>query len=298
MSAITIRGLRRQIVIDAAWRESPLGVLETSPRFVWDEPSPAPERLHVETFGLHHRLQLPSGEWLEGSLRDLTVNIDLRLLRHELANAGSAVLPAVVLRDPAQRRVLFVGDPRTGKTWLALALIAVGWRYETDGWVLVRPDGLVGLPRTLRLARIPPGLPDWMIDRIETAGRIETDPAAPQRVIDPRHLAPPGADNDWCLGRARPTALMLLELNPGGRNGARRLAADDGFARVLGLCLGQMSARSAALLRLHLTNVPLVRLRMGRHAGLVPLIDSVVEALEPVLPAIDQADCDLMLRSI
>lgn len=280
MPPIVVRGLRRQLVIDAAWRESPLGLLETRPRFAWDEPDPTLEWLAVEPLGRHHQLQLPSGERLQGSLRDLAVNVDLRLLRHELRHAGTAVLSAAVLRDDSRRRVVFLGDGPTGKTWLALALMAGGWRYETDGWVLVRPDGLVGLPRTLRLGPTPPGLPVWMRERIETARCIETDPAAPQRVLDPRHLAPAGADRDWCLGRERPAALMLLELNPGGRNGARPLATDDGFARVLGLCRGHMSARSAALLRLHLTGVPLVRLRLGSPDGIAPLVHSVVEALQ------------------
>jgi len=97
-------------------------------------------------------MRLPSGRVLEGSLRDCAAQLDRRIARNAItAENGALALPAAILRNPFSGRIAFIGGRQTGKTLLSLALMAAGWHFEGDEWAIARLEGVVALPRTIRL---------------------------------------------------------------------------------------------------------------------------------------------------
>ena len=150
LQPILIRGLSHTYDIDAAWSETPLAFTRTTPDLF--APVPVVEPIAVEGTGPPYKLRLPSGRWLEGSLRWLAFQLDqFLMLQAIVAAAESLVLRAALLRDPRGVRVAFAGGKGTGKSWLSIALLATGWHFEGDAYAVVRREGIVALPRTLRL---------------------------------------------------------------------------------------------------------------------------------------------------
>jgi hypothetical protein len=83
--------------------------------------------------------------------------------------AETGFLAHGALLQKGERRLLLSGEPGAGKTTLALALAAAGWRYGGDDIVRIRPDGAVqGVPfaaavkdgSVALLSEIWPGLRD------------------------------------------------------------------------------------------------------------------------------------------
>lgn len=258
MQPILIRGLKRSFRIDAAWAGTALDYLRATPETF--ETSPVPEPIAVERAGAVYRTRLPSGQVIEGSLRWLAFRLDQTIQRQALAAETEALhLPAAILRGPNGARAAFVGGIRSGKTWLALALLAAGWSFEGDGWIVTRCGGVVALPRTLRL-RVPPrALPRQLRERVEHAPRLRIDSLEEIRAIDPRIFG-----GDWTLRSDPLAAILFLELNPGGRSSLHRVDQDRAFQRALDLCHGRMTGSAAAALRKAVGGARNFRFGIGR----------------------------------
>src|SRR5262245_49732200 len=87
---ILIRGLKRSFVIAGDWSNSALAALQTTPDLLQTEP--IPEEIIVAPAGPHYRMPLPSGQMLEGSLRDCATQLDMQLLHQAIANEGEALV--------------------------------------------------------------------------------------------------------------------------------------------------------------------------------------------------------------
>jgi hypothetical protein len=264
LQPILIRGLSRAYSIDAAWSQTPLEFMRTSPDLL--APVPDVEPIAVEGTDPLYKLRLPSGRWLEGSLRWLAFQLDQFLMHQAIAAAAeSLVLRAALLRDPGGARVAFAGGKGTGKSWLSIALLATGWRFEGDAYVVVRREGVVALPRTLRLNTPLRALPQSWREPIGLAPCLRCDGAEEVRAVDPLIFG-----NDWTLRSGRLDAILFLELNRGGRGGLLPLDPDGAFGRALDLCHGRMTGLSAAALRTAVAGASNFRLRIGS-------IDAAVE---------------------
>jgi hypothetical protein len=274
---ILIRNLKRAFVIAPEWADTPFGALRAAPEIFG--PEPAQEAIAVERLGRHFRVRTPSGRVLEGSMRELACRLDSAILREGLsADAGALVLPAAILREPGGGRIAFVGGRRSGKTWLSLLLLESGWRFEGDGWALARADGFVAAPRTIRVRDVPPNLSPEVRARIESAPLLQEDVRDNMRSVDPWRLA-----GDWTLRNGALEALFFLEINPGGRDSVRCLTPEEAFGRALALCQGDMSALSAALLRMAVAKPKAFRLRLGEAQRSVEIVAQALSRPETAL---------------
>jgi len=273
LQPILIRGLSRTYSIDAAWSQTPLAFTRTTPDLF--APVPDVEPIAVEGTAPPYKLRLPSGRWLEGSLRWLAFQLDQFLMLQAFAAASeSLVLRAALLRDPSGARVAFAGGRGTGKSWLAIALLAAGWCFEGDAYVFARREGVVPLPRTLRLHTPLRALPPAWREPIGLAPCLRCDGGEEIRAVDPRIFG-----NDWTLRSGPLDAILFLELNRGGRGGLRPLDPDGAFRRALDLCHGRVTGLSAAALRMAVAGASNFRLRIG----------SIDSAVEHVTKAMSQA---------
>jgi hypothetical protein len=276
LQPILIRGLSRTYSIDAAWSETPLAFTRTTPDLF--APVPDVEPIAVEGTDPPYKLRLPSGRWLEGSLRWLAFQLDQFLILQAIAAAAqSLVLRAALLRDPRGARVAIAGGKGTGKSWLSIALLAAGWRFEGDAYVVVRREGIVALPRTLRLRTPLRALPPSWREPIGLAPCLRCDGGKEVRAVDPRIFG-----NDWNLRSGPLDAILFLELNRGGRGGLRPLDRDGAFRRALDLCHGRITGSSAAALRMAVAGASSFRLRIG----------SIDAAVEHVMKATSQTMTD------
>ena len=277
MQPIVIRGLSRNYQIDAAWSQSPLAFLRTAPEM----PGPAPffERIEVLAADGHFRSNLPGGPKLWGPLRWLAAQLDAAIFREEFfAQSSDLILPGAILCDSAGRRVGLLGGPKTGKSWLAMALLSAGWRFEGDARLLVQAEGVRAMPRTIRLRdplrALPPAWREIAASAPCLAPSLEDPNAYELRAIDPRLFG-----RDWRLSLGPVQAILFLELNPGGRGALRPLDSTRAFRYALDMSQGPLTSRSAAALYRIVASAATYRLRIGR----------TFEAVEHVFRALQDA---------
>lgn len=257
LQPILIRGLKRSFTIAPDWSDSPLAALRTTPDLFG--PEPALEAITLTRAGRYYRMRLPSGRVLEGSLRDCAAQLDRRIARNAIAaENGALALPAAILRNPFSGRIAFIGGRQTGKTLLSLALMAAGWHFEGDEWAIARLEGVVALPRTIRLWDDPRAAPSYLRQFVEDAPILCVGLGENMRTLDPRCLGGP-----WTLQIGSLAALVFLEQNPGGQGGVYTLDTESAFRRALALCVGRMNGRAAAALRLAVASAPSFRLQIA-----------------------------------
>lgn len=262
MQPILIHGLSRSFQIDAAWSQSPLAFLRTQP----DLPGVAPpfERIEVEAADGHFRSRLPGGPQLTGPLRWLAAQLDAAIRREEnAAQSGYLTLPGAILRDSTARRIALLGGPRTGKTWLSMALLSAGWQFEGDARFQVRPEGFGALPRTIRirdpLRALPPAWRELAAISPCLAPSLDDPNLYELRALDPRLFG-----GEWRLMSGPVQAILFLELNAGARGALHPLDLTRAFRYALDLSKGLMTSRSAAALYSVVAGAATYRLRIGR----------------------------------
>lgn len=262
MQPIVIRGLSRSFEIDEAWSRSPLAFLQTAPDFL--SPAPRFERIEVVGADGHFRSGLPGGPGLWGPLRWLAAQLDAAIWREEKASMHSDLtLPGALLRDPAGKRVALLGGPKTGKTWLSMALLSAGWRFEGDARLQVLRDGVRAAPRTIRLRdplrALPPAWREFAATCPCLAPSLEDPNSYEVRALDPRLFG-----GDWLMMSAPVQAIVFLELNLGGRGALRPLDPNRAFRYILDMSKGLMTSGSAAALYRFVAGAGTHRLRIGR----------------------------------
>jgi hypothetical protein len=264
---ILIRNLKRSFFIDAAWSNTPLAAVSTTPDM--EGCAPPPEVIVVEPLGRFFRLTTPAGDVAAGTLCDLARRIDVAIMQRgfKVETDLALVLPAAILRTPQGERSAFIGGRASGLTWLCLSLLEAGWRFEGDGWAVVDEQGMTPLPRTIRVASIPPHVSPQFRSRIEASPTLSFSAAERMFTVDPRELG-----GDWKLTSGPIARACFLELNPGGFSGLRALGPNEAFARALALCHGKLTARSLFALRKTLSGAPAYRLRLGNAADAAALL--------------------------
>lgn len=118
----------------------------------------------------------------------------------EYASLAGWVRLHAVTADIADRRHLIVGASGSGKTSLALALIANGHRVQGDESVMVRAGQSFAVPRGFHVKRAAVGLVErfrGVVDQGVAIGDVV--------VVDPRALDP-----DWTIDIARVDDVVIL----------------------------------------------------------------------------------------
>lgn len=268
---ILIRGLRRSFSIAPQWWRTPLAALATDPEIAG--PAPLPETIEIAHQGQFFRARTPAGQIAVGTLPDLAARIDQGIaeqgFRAEVAH--SLLLPAAILRAPAGERCAFIGARGSGKTWLSLSLIDAGWRFEGDGWAVARDGGLTPLPRSIRIAAVPPHLSPALRNRIDAAPTFSIGAREKIFAIDPRSLS-----GDWRLESGPVARVFFLELNPGGLSHLRPLSPELALGRALAVCRGRPAGRSLIELHRAVCNRAAYRLRLGSPTDAVALLEGVM----------------------
>jgi hypothetical protein len=269
LQPIYILGLRRSFVVSAEWAGSPLEALRTQPR-IPDSDHPV-EQIAVSRRSAFYEVRLPSGYSMQGSLAELTSRLDQIILRSSLQDEGDVLaLPAAVLSSPDGTRVAFCGESGSGKSRLAMRLIDDGWNFEGDAVALARPNGIVPLPRPIRVRRPERGLP--------AGGPAEAPLTMGSGAYARLSINPLDLMETWVIRVAPIHALVLLEWNPGGLTSLRPLSSDDAFGRSLRLSWGEMTATAAGTLRRHINRSRAWTLRIG---SLDEATARLAEALDP-----------------
>ncbi|MDQ0392013.1 hypothetical protein [Labrys monachus] len=257
MQPVLVRGLKRSFVIAPGTIGRPLEALRTTPEL--PGPEPVPEEVVIAPAGGHYRLLFPSGLAALGSLRECLLQVDARISRQATAAERDAlILPAALLRSPAEQRIALVGGARAGKSWIALALMARGWQIEGDAWAAVRLGGLCALPRTIRIDEKPAALPAFLRGFAANAPLLPVDLSRNVHAVDPRSFGSP-----WRLQAGPVAAMFFLDRADGSRGAISLLDRDAAFRRGLILGADRISGAGAAGLRLALAAAPAYRLQVG-----------------------------------
>jgi len=265
---IVIRTLRREFHLPGQEEDSPLRFVETSPSI--DGDAPAPTALALEAVHGFYKTRLPTGPVIEGTLRNLARVLELFIVTCGVADERDAVsLPGALLVSPAGRRVAFVGTRRSGKTSLALALLAEGWAFEGDERLFVRADGVVAHPRTLRLTRTLIRRQPQFAALVDGAPSLDLLHGEVALALDPRRLVP-----DWRIRVGPLDAVVFLDGAMARLASIRRMSLDDAFGSALALCAiaHGVRAHGVGLLRAALGRAALYHLQPGELAATIAAV--------------------------
>lgn len=172
----------------------------------------------ITEVGRHEHLERS----LHGLMRYVCARIDWRVLS-EVPDAG-VVSAASLTCDGV--RILLAGMPRSGKSILALKLVAAGMTFEGDSQVCILPNGVIAVPRP---ARVAPSAIEYLPEfASQLGGRA---PATNGKGVDFYGYEPASASRPWCIREGPVDLVFLLFANHGGASSVRRI----GTARLLEL---------------------------------------------------------------
>lgn len=158
------------------------------------------------------------------------------------------------------RRVLMVGHKGCGKSTLSLHLVMAGHDVEGDEHLMIRESEVIARPRTLRVKegslRLVAGLPAALF---EAPSILNWDGTAI------RSVSPAVGGRPWVIRAGRLDAIVFLVANHGGRSGARRIAGNDAFGRLMSEIMLPRTGVAAATGRLRrlALEVPAYQLLVG-----------------------------------
>ena len=224
VSVICIRTLTHEfrVLTDCPQAARTLAYVETRPQILI--PPPAVAELQVERAHGFYRLSLPKGGMVEGSalhLLDALHRFILALLEEEapgapLIHAGSICLEGVPM--------LLIGGKSSGKTTLALELLANGHVVEGDEHVIVRESDLIARPRTLRVKASSLTLVPGLADRIRQTPSVLDWESCPIYAVSPAIVG-----NKWEISPMHPRHIIFLEANHGGHTVAKPITTEEAF---------------------------------------------------------------------
>lgn len=176
-------------------------------------------RLTVERANHFYRLNLGSGIPVEGSalhLLSVLHRFHLDLTRSEFP---SAALLHAGAASTEQGHIAFVGEKGAGKSTLLAYLASLGWRVTADEHLIIRADGAIPRPRSLRIkqgalahlgteaaeiVRRSPSVCDWHGSKVFA-------------------VQPSAFGHEWIIKPDRIRHVVVVRANHGGRPSLRRL---------------------------------------------------------------------------
>jgi hypothetical protein len=211
-----------------------------------------------------HELHLPGGGTVAG-----TEAILLGAL-HELiwkdvveTELGAPLVHGAAVLGP-WGRALLVGSKTSGKTTLALHLIAAGHRVEGDEHLVIRADCVIARPRTLRVKPGSLALVPALADRIRRQPFVTAWDGMPIHAV-----APSIGGTPWTIAPGRLDRLVFVEPNHGGRSGIVPVPKERVLARLLEESILPATGIPAAVGRLRQLSLttPAFRLSLGDLDG-------------------------------
>jgi len=216
--------------------------------------------IEVRREGAFHVTRTPAGSLLEGSPSHIVHGLHryfFATFAQELAGAPVLHAASVMIGDA---RVILVAQKASGKTTLAVRLLAEGASVEGDEHVAVLGQSVVARPRTLR---VKPGTIDLvpsLREAILCSPSIANWDGTPIYSVEPRL---PGGS--WRIVEGPAQALVFLEQNHGGRSVLAPLGRDEALRRAITMSYfpDEGKAVSAARLRMLVLGAPCYRLSLG-----------------------------------
>jgi hypothetical protein len=273
---IIVRTLRRKFCFQGQSAASPLWYVEAQPSIEGADPEPTV--LEIEHGHGFYTLKLPTGQKLQGTLRKLAMLFDPFTVSCGIADENEAVsLPAALLVSPKGQRVAFVGSRGSGKTLLALHLLAGGWAFEGDERIFIRSDGIAAHPQTLRLSL------SLIRHQPQFAGLLDKKPFLKLNGTEVKYaLDPQCFGREWRIGSGKVDAIFFLENNQSLLCSIRRIGMDEAFGRSLQRCTmaPPVTARGVGLLRSALSHPQLFHLQLGEPRRTVGDVSEAVDGLQ------------------
>ncbi len=212
-----------------------------------------------ETQGFY-RVVLPNGAVAEGSSAHCLGYLHgLMLWDLKQSHAGNPMVHgATVVIDG--KRLLIVAGKGTGKSTLALGLMAMGHDVEGDEHLVIGQDGVIARPRSLRIkphslemvGDLPPSV--WQSPSYRTPYGMRLYAVSPALFGRP-----------WRITPGPLHSLVFAEANHGGLSIATPMSADEAFRRLMenGYFLEGGIVQMAGRLRRMVAETPAYLLRLG-----------------------------------
>ncbi len=241
MQPILIRGLRRSFRIEGAPLGSPFEGLHALPDVL--STAPHDETISLAGVGNLWTLSLPNGTQISGTLEGLAAEVDARLVRDACARERETlVIAGSTVVAPDGKRLVLLARRSALKTAAIVELLGSGWRVEGNALTFARPNGFIAYPQAIRIDAEASRVIDPSID--VHLGRPVESFEGRWRTLYPDALGQP-----WIINEAPASAILFLDLNPGGRRtDIRRLPSQTAFATALNAVTGKPTAASLASL--------------------------------------------------
>jgi hypothetical protein len=169
-----------------------------------------------------------------------------------------------------EHRLIAVGSKGAGKTTLMLKCLLKGFAIEGDEHVVIKPDGVLARPRTLRVkAKSIDLLPELKSQILNSPKTLDWDGGAIFA------FSPQLTEHIWSIKNGHANAILILKPNHGGLSSLKPIGASSLFDNLLEQVYLPISGKGRALATLHsLTRrTKAFELRIGNLDGAVALLE-------------------------
>ncbi|MEO8669238.1 MAG: hypothetical protein ABI399_12020 [Bauldia sp.] len=223
-----------------------------------------PVNLTIEERYGFFELKVPGGELVAGTASVLLAALHGLVWADLLeSEAGSPIVHGATVLGP-WGRALLVGFKTSGKTTLALHLIAAGFQVEGDEHLVIRSDSVIARPRTLRVKPGSLAMVPSLADAVRIRPFVTAWDGMPIYAVEPSI-----AGVAWTIAPGRLDRLVFVEPNHGGRSGMVPMPKPAVLPRLLEESLLPQAGVPAAFGRLRqlAMSVPAYRLSLGDLEG-------------------------------
>jgi hypothetical protein len=165
------------------------------------------------------------------------------LLLEEISGDLLIAAASVVVND---RRFLVLVDDSFERSVFVMHCLSENARVETDGFVALRDEIALPVPKRLRIERRTAELfPKFM-------GQVSSSPYLVDWEGKIIHALDPSAGGfEWIISPGRVDVVLFLEPNEGGTTSAARLTANESFERLLKIPILWQTRRASSISKLH-----------------------------------------------
>ena len=219
-----------------------------------------------------YRAVLPNGRLLEGDARTALDHMSRYVVTGVLDEDPHGVLlhgASIVAREG---RILMLGRKASGKTTLALRLLAEGLAVECDEHISLREHDVIARPRRLRVKRGSLPFVPSLAERIVESPFVEDYDGNVVYSVDPSVGGSP-----WRIRPAPAAHFVFIEPNHGGRSVLAPIPQERAFELLLAnaIMLGEDRLQFAVRLRRHVAGAKAWRLSLGDHDRAVARLQQI-----------------------